>query len=231
MTRPRYGYLSGPMSGLPAHNFPAFFDAERVLNGEGIGTMNPARLQEMNPPPTPLMGWAAYIKRDMAVFMSLDIDAVFMLSGWEKSRGATLEAMNATALGIPCIDFMSRQIIAGADIAAAMVNAFGLGKPDKHIGELTPSAARGKTVPWARIRVSDELRAKIEAIAAASGVEVEALRGRGRHALRHARMEIAVTCHAAGYTSGDTAAILGCASHSCILSLLKDAKELASIPS
>ncbi|PWI56062.1 DUF4406 domain-containing protein [Sulfoacidibacillus thermotolerans] len=87
-------YLSGPMSGLPDYNYPAFFEAESALFSQGYLVANPARtnLPEGSP-------WEAYMRDDLRKM--LGADAVVVLPGWETSRGARLEVQVAEALGMP----------------------------------------------------------------------------------------------------------------------------------
>lgn len=90
-------YISGPMSGLPDLNFPAFHAAEETLRVNGYDPVNPAKI-------TPEKGlpWEYYMRRDIAAL--LDCEAVLRLPGWEESRGATLEVLIAEHLGMAFID-------------------------------------------------------------------------------------------------------------------------------
>ena len=94
-------YISGPMSGIPEHNFPAFLRIEEEIlesfaaNGiENFSIVNPARLDS---PDDPEMEWADYLRRDIRVLM--DCDSIFLLPGWQLSKGANLERAIARALG------------------------------------------------------------------------------------------------------------------------------------
>jgi hypothetical protein len=88
-------YIAGPMSGYEGFNFPAFNRVEELLRGTyGYKhVVNPAKLHR----PTDLP-WVEFLKRDLLELITCD--AVFLLEGWEKSRGATLEAFVAYALGL-----------------------------------------------------------------------------------------------------------------------------------
>ena len=101
-------YVCGPMTGLPDFNFPAFFDAASALRSLGHGVENPAD----NDGPTcatSLAGalaakeagatWADYMRRDLPRIAKCD--AVVVLPGWQRSRGASLEVDIATRLGMP----------------------------------------------------------------------------------------------------------------------------------
>jgi hypothetical protein len=91
-------YISGPMTGLPGNNFPAFMAAEYDLTTRGFEVLNPARNQ-LPPDST----WADYMRKDIA--MLLQADSVCLLPGWIKSRGARLEAQIAQALGMPISEY------------------------------------------------------------------------------------------------------------------------------
>jgi hypothetical protein len=91
-------YVSGPMTGYPDYNFPAFHGMEAVLSALGYHTLNPAR--NFN-------GEHGHPRED---YMRLDIqnvlqaDAVVMLPGWTQSVGARTEVMVAHQLGLPLFE-------------------------------------------------------------------------------------------------------------------------------
>lgn len=78
-------YLSGPMTGLPQLNFPAFHAEARRLRSAGWRVVNPA---EIDLPPD--SAWTDFMRADL-VDMLLHCDTICMLDGWQKSRGARLE--------------------------------------------------------------------------------------------------------------------------------------------
>lgn len=86
-------YISGPMTGIPEWNFPAFNAAADRLRGLGFDVVNPADggAEEGKP-------WAADLREDLRLL--LDCDAVATLPGWRNSRGAQLEVHVAQALGM-----------------------------------------------------------------------------------------------------------------------------------
>lgn len=92
-------YISGPMSGYPDLNFPAFFAKEDELIQAGYKVINPARL---NPPKPADVSeadyWQQCMKRDIIELMKADM--IIRLKGWEKSRGAVIEIDLASLLGI-----------------------------------------------------------------------------------------------------------------------------------
>lgn len=88
-------YICGPMSGLPDFNYPAFNAEARRLRGMGYQVENPAE----NPEQT---GWDAYMR--VSVRQMLTCDAVVILPGWGRSRGATIERSLAIDLGMPVLE-------------------------------------------------------------------------------------------------------------------------------
>lgn len=85
-------YVSGPMSGLPNNNVPAFNAAAKALRAKGYRVINPAELDDGEPCKT----WEDCLRRDLRALTRCD--AVATLPGWTKSRGALLELHVAKAL-------------------------------------------------------------------------------------------------------------------------------------
>lgn len=90
-------YISGPMSGLPEHNFPAFNAVAEALRCEGVDVVNPV---EVNPDCS--TSWGECLRRDLREMLTCDL--VVVLPGWERSKGANLEKDTAEAVGIPSVD-------------------------------------------------------------------------------------------------------------------------------
>lgn len=86
-------YISGPMTGLPELNFPAFNAAAHRLRALGHQVVNPA---EVNPDTT--MTWEQCMRADIKALC--DCDTIALLPGWEASRGAHLEVHVAHRLGL-----------------------------------------------------------------------------------------------------------------------------------
>ena len=86
-------YISGPMSGLPDLNFPAFHAAAAALRARGFDVVNPAELNVDNQG-----DWASCMKADIKALC--DCTALALLPGWEDSRGAHLEVHLAHRLGM-----------------------------------------------------------------------------------------------------------------------------------
>ena len=86
-------YISGPMTGLPDLNFPAFHAAAAALRAKGIDVVNPAELNADNQG-----DWASCMKADIKALC--DCTALALLPGWEDSSGAHLEMHLAHRLGM-----------------------------------------------------------------------------------------------------------------------------------
>ncbi|MFB5190557.1 DUF4406 domain-containing protein [Alicyclobacillus fastidiosus] len=89
-------YLSGPMSGHPDFNRPAFHNAAYLLRAIGYAVTSPAE-QEIGG-----ASWSDYMRHDLALMMKAD--CVVTLEGWRQSRGASLEVYVAEQIGIPVYD-------------------------------------------------------------------------------------------------------------------------------
>lgn len=90
-------YISGPMTGYHCFNFPRFFYWQVVLERSGYAVLNPAEIdcQRM------LEGWRytddqwdALLEEDCRLIRE-NADAVFVLKGHEKSKGAHKEIAEA----------------------------------------------------------------------------------------------------------------------------------------
>lgn len=86
-------YIAGPMTGLPELNFPAFHQAAEWLRGMGHEVVNPA---EINPDVS--MEWHECMRADIAQLVTCQ--CIYLLPGWEDSRGAKLEHHIAERLGM-----------------------------------------------------------------------------------------------------------------------------------
>lgn len=89
----RWVYLSGPMTGLPELNFPAFHEAAARLRGQGLTVVNPA---EINPGAD--KSWHACMRADIKALC--DCDAIALLPGWQRSDGAHLELHVGHRIGL-----------------------------------------------------------------------------------------------------------------------------------
>ena len=103
MNNQRIIYVAGPMTGIPEFNFPAFHAAADKLAAEGWGVINPAGLDEADVDANgdATKPWDYYLRRDIKYLA--DATAIYMLPGWENSKGASLEHHIAQALGMEII--------------------------------------------------------------------------------------------------------------------------------
>lgn len=86
-------YLSGPMTGIPGNNYPAFHAEAARLRALGFHVENPAE----NAAP-PCGSWSGYMR--LAIAQLVTCDAVCLLPGWSASRGASIEHGLAVHLGL-----------------------------------------------------------------------------------------------------------------------------------
>lgn len=97
-------YISGPMTGIAEHNFPAFNDAAERLMDAGFDVSNPAANGEGR------MSWADYLRHDLKDV--LKADGIALLPDWTTSKGARLEVHVARALEVP-IGYVDRWVDGG----------------------------------------------------------------------------------------------------------------------
>lgn len=90
-------YLSGPITGV-ADYMQRFDKAERKLLDAGYTVVNPAMVNSMLPEDT------TYNEYMMMSFCMMDMcDAIYMMDGWQDSRGANMELRRAKELGLDII--------------------------------------------------------------------------------------------------------------------------------
>ncbi len=85
------------MTGLPDLNFPAFHAEAKRLRALGFEVVNPAEINT-----DPAAKWEDCLRKDIRAMM--DCCTISLLPGWQQSRGATLEAHIARALGFEVIE-------------------------------------------------------------------------------------------------------------------------------
>ncbi len=86
-------YLAGPMSGITDFNFPAFNEKAEELRHEGWVVTNPAQFPFHD-------GWEWHQYLRVALRAMTYCDTIYMLAGWQQSRGANLEYGVAVGLGM-----------------------------------------------------------------------------------------------------------------------------------
>lgn len=90
-------YISGPMSGLPRLNFPAFNIAAVRLRNLRWEVVNPVEINS-----DPEAHWLHCIADDLRAMEGCT--AICMLPGWEASFGARIERLAAEKLGLEIFD-------------------------------------------------------------------------------------------------------------------------------
>ncbi len=95
MKKKRKIYLSGPITGTSDY-MERFLEAEAEMEEEGYAVINPAKVNAKLPSP-PDTSYEQYMK--MSLLMLSDADEIYMMLGWEDSKGAKLELEYANATG------------------------------------------------------------------------------------------------------------------------------------
>ena len=110
-------YLAGPMRGIPQFNFPAFYAAEALLQGQGHEVFSPARADERrhgaefslqstdgDEHKAAAAGFSLRdaLGEDMA-WICKHAEGIALMPCWEKSSGAKAEWALAVALGLKFI--------------------------------------------------------------------------------------------------------------------------------
>jgi hypothetical protein len=88
-------YLSGPMTGYPDFNYPAFRKAADVLRTQGLEVFDPSECFDGDQ----TLLKETYMREDITAVLKATL--VVTLDGWEKSSGARLEVEVAKAIGVP----------------------------------------------------------------------------------------------------------------------------------
>lgn len=106
-------YLAGPMRGVPEWNYPLFHAAAAEIRRRGHECFNPAE-HDGGFDPTGLTGHEnltdlgfdlrAALEADTA-WICREADAIVVLPGWERSKGACAEVALGRALGLQILRF------------------------------------------------------------------------------------------------------------------------------
>lgn len=88
-------YLSGPMRGLPEHNWPAFHESAAELRAMGHTVLNPAESFDGKPG----ANRTDCLRHDIQLI--LIVDAVVVIDNWLNSPGACFEVAEAWQVGLP----------------------------------------------------------------------------------------------------------------------------------
>jgi len=91
-------YISGKITGLPIQEAQNNFEAaEKRLKSEGHEPINPMKLPHEHG-----KTWSEYMKEDIKAL--LECDAIYMLLGWQESKGACIEFNLAHDLRLKIIE-------------------------------------------------------------------------------------------------------------------------------
>lgn len=103
-------YVAGPMTGIEKFNYPAFHRAVKALRHVGIPALSAAHDEFGEPVDPPSLvdvkPYDYYFRHALRIL--LDCDEVVLLSGWEESRGASVEVKVAQLLGMPVTELGAR---------------------------------------------------------------------------------------------------------------------------
>lgn len=94
--RSKHIYISGPMTGYPELNYPAFNTIENKLLSDGWLVENPATIGVIEG-----AEWDDYMAASLLQIGKCG--AMYMLKGWQMSRGACLEQLIAHSLNFKII--------------------------------------------------------------------------------------------------------------------------------
>jgi hypothetical protein len=104
------------MTGVPQFNIPAFDAAAEALRADGFDVVSPAELDDPETRAISLASpdgaiatlethnktWGDFLSRDVKLLADDGIEAIYVLPGWESSRGARLETFVGAAMcGLP----------------------------------------------------------------------------------------------------------------------------------
>jgi len=104
-------YISGPMTGLPDLNHPAFLRLEKIWRKWGWTVANPVTINPANAHSdlTPEEVRAVCIWTDLEAVR--DTDALVLMRGWERSIGARAEVYLARSLNHPIFDAVTCEML------------------------------------------------------------------------------------------------------------------------
>ena len=157
-------YIAGPMTGYPDHNARAFALAKDALSRSGYEPISPLDLNLASGivSVTPGGGVLQTDQYDWSTAMVGDIralvrcDAIALLPGWQKSRGASLEEHIARSLGLRRFYV---DLAAGTAQPATFVGLSGYAKSGKD------TACAGLVqAGFARVAFADAVRASLAAV-------------------------------------------------------------------
>ena len=112
-------YVAGPMRGIPEFNFPTFHAATATLRAQGHLVFSPAERDHIHHGKDISKGNATGSEEQAAkehgfsirealgsgaAWICAHADAIYLLPGWEQSKGATAERALGIALGLEILE-------------------------------------------------------------------------------------------------------------------------------
>lgn len=97
-------YISGPITGYENGNKPAFENAKTVLSRWGYDVVSPFDHDDQEVTETYDDTYWRVLSKDI-VLMS-KVEGIVYLPGWEKSKGARVEAFVALSRGLPMWEYL-----------------------------------------------------------------------------------------------------------------------------
>lgn len=134
-------YLSGPMTGIAEHNFPAFNAEAARLGALGYDVVNPVDIN----PIEAQSSWHECLRNDLAALLTCDTLA--LLDGWQGSAGAHLEMHVAHRVGM--------EIVVAREIGTTPVNAAAIAD-EAMLGLLESHTRRGDEFGILRLLVDED---------------------------------------------------------------------------
>ena len=126
-------YVAGPMTGYPQFNYPAFMEAARDLRSRHFEVMTPAEMDDpeiqaasmdsldgnLDTITTHGQSWGDFLARDVKLLADDGIEAVVVLPGWERSKGARLETYVGMLCGLVIVEYPTLVPVAWQRLVAA----------------------------------------------------------------------------------------------------------------
>lgn len=115
-------YIAGPMTWIPQFNYPAFDKSAAKLRSEGLQVWSPAEVDNEEIRKLALASktgapgdaspngetWGDFLAQDIKIVSDI-VDAVVVIPGWSKSKGARLETFVAYISDKPIYYFNTRR--------------------------------------------------------------------------------------------------------------------------
>lgn len=102
-------YISGPMTGLPEFNYPMFEAVASELRGMGYDIVSPHETDEIQGNEPGSQTWEWYMRH--ALRGLLTCNAIVMLPGWTRSKGARRELDIALDTGMALLKWEKNTLV------------------------------------------------------------------------------------------------------------------------